>query len=147
MKEQWVLTLLGICDEKGNSALTNNLWENIDKIANKFLPILGTLQGKEYGKFDSHDLIWNDVVLSILNISDKKDSGFCGVSNFVYKLITIVSAEPIQSKGFVNTVYDLLADLINGLFGKRYSSQPQDFTTIIPKSNVDNKPFDDFTSG
>lgn len=138
-----VAALLGICDEKGNSALTNNLWENIDKIANKFLPILGTLQGKEYGKFDSHDLIWNDVVLSILNISDKKDSGFCGVSNFVYKLITIVSAEPIQSKGFVNTVYDLLADLINGLFGKRYSSQPQDFTTIIPKSNGDNKPFDD----
>lgn len=138
-----VAALLGICDENGNSALTNNLWENIDKIANKFLPILGTLQGKEYGKFDSHDLIWNDVVLSILNISDKKDSGFCGVSNFVYKLITIVSAEPIQSKGFVNTVYDLLADLINGLFGKRYSSQPQDFTTIIPKSNGDNKPFDD----
>lgn len=138
-----VAALLGICDENGNSALTNNLWENIDKIANKFLPILGTLQGKAYGKFDSHDLIWNDVVLSILNISDKKDSGFCGVSNFVYKLITIVSAEPIQSKGFVNTVYDLLADLINGLFGKRYSSQPQDFTTIIPKSNGDNKPFDD----
>lgn len=138
-----VAALLGICDENGNSALTNNLWENIDKIANKFLPILGTLQGKEYGKFDSHDLIWNDVVLSILNISDKKDSGFCGVSNFVYKLITIVSAEPIQSKGFVNTVYDLLADLINGLLGKRYSSQPQDFTTIIPKSNGDNKPFDD----
>lgn len=138
-----VAALLGICDENGNSALTNNLWENIDKIANKFLPILGTLQGKEYGKFDSHDLIWNDVVLSVLNIADKKDSGFCGVSNFVYKLITIVSAEPIQSKGFVNTVYDLLADLINGLLGKRYSKQPQDFTTVVPKSNGDNKPFDD----
>ena len=138
-----VAALLGICDENGNSALTNDLWENIDKIANKFLPILGTLQGKEYGKFDSHDLIWNDVVLSVLNIADKKDSGFCGVSNFVYKLITIVSAEPIQSKGFVNTVYDLLADLINGLFGKRYSKQPQNFTTIVPKSNGDNKPFDD----
>lgn len=138
-----VAALLGICDENGNSALTNNLWENIDKIANKFFPVLGTLQGKEYGKFDSHDLIWNDVVLSVLNIADKKDSGFCGVSNFVYKLITIVSAEPIQSKGFVNTVYDLLADLINGLLGKRYSKQPQNFTTIIPKSNGDNKPFDD----
>lgn len=138
-----VAALLGICDENGNSALTNNLWENIDKIANKFFPVLGTLQGKEYGKFDSHDLIWNDVVLSVLNIADKKDSGFCGVSNFVYKLITIVSAEPIQSKGFVNTVYDLLADLINGLLGKRYSSQPQNFTTIVPKSNGDNKPFDD----
>ena len=37
----------------------------------------------------------------------------------------------------------MLADLINGLLGKRYSSQPQDFTTIIPKSNGDNKPFDD----
>lgn len=138
-----VAALLGICDENGNSALTNDLWENIDKVANKFFPVLGTLQGKEYGKFDSHDLIWNDVVLSILNIADKKDSGFCGVSNFVYKLITIVSAEPIQSKGFVNTVYDLLADLINGLLGKRYSSQPQNFTTIVPKSNGDNKPFDD----
>lgn len=138
-----VAALLGICDENGNSALTNDLWKNIDKVANKFFPVLGTLQGKEYGKFDSHDLIWNDVVLSILNIADKKDSGFCGVSNFVYKLITIVSAEPIQSKGFVNTVYDLLADLINGLFGKRYSSQPQNFTTVVPKSNGDNKPFDD----
>lgn len=138
-----VAALLGICDDKGNSALTNDLWENIDKIANKLFPILGTLQGKEYGKFDSHDLIWNDVVLSVLNIADKKDNGLCGVSNFVYKLLTIVSAEPIQSKGFVNTVYDLLADLINGLLGKRYSSQPQNFTTIVPKSNGDNKPFDD----
>lgn len=139
-----VAALLGICDDNGNSTLTNNLWENIDKVANKFFPVLGTLQGKEYGKFDSHDLIWNDVVLSVLNIADKKDNGYCGVSNFVYKLLTIVSAEPIQSKGFVNTVYDLLADLINGLLGKRYSTQPQDFTLVVPKSNGDNKPFDDF---
>ena len=137
-----VAALFGICDNNGNSALTNNLWENIDKVANKFFPVLGTLQGKEYGKFDSHDLIWNDVVLSVLNIADKKDNGYCGVSNFVYKLLTIVSAKPIQSDCFVNTVYDLLADLINGLFGKRYSTQPQNFTLVVPKSNGDNKPFD-----
>ncbi len=138
-----VAALLGICDDDGNSDLTNNLWTNIDKVANKFFPILGTLQGKEYGKFDSEDLIWNDIVLSVLNIADKKDSGFCGVSNFVYRLLTIVSAEPIQSTGIVNTVYDLLVDLVNGLLGKRYSSQPQDFTLVVPKSNGDNKPFDD----
>lgn len=37
-----VAALLGICDENGNSALTNDLWENIDKVANKFFPVLGT---------------------------------------------------------------------------------------------------------
>ena len=138
--------LLGLCksgkSENGASLITtaNTLWQNVDLIANKLMPVLGTLQGKGYAKFDSKDLIWNNVVLSFLNIGDERASGFCGVSNFVWQLLTIVSAEPIQSTPIVTTVYNLVKDLANGLLGARYDGQS--FTTIIPDA-TSATPFDD----
>ena len=136
--------LLGICDGNGNSLITtkNTLWENINAIANKLMPVLGTLQGTGYAKFNSEELIWNNIVLSFLDIGKENlKTGLCGVSNFLNQLFTIVSAEPIQKTSFVVTVYDLLKDLINGLFGARYSGQS--FKTIVPDATSAH-PFDDF---
>lgn len=136
--------LLGICDQNGNSLITtkNTLWENINAIANKLMPVLGTLQGTGYAKFNSEELIWNNIVLSFLDIGkENSKTGLCGVSNFLNQLFTIVSAEPIQKTSFVVTVYDLLKDLINGLFGARYSGQS--FKTIVPDATSAH-PFDDF---
>ncbi len=136
--------LLGICDTNGNSLITtkNTLWQNIDAIANKLMPVLGTLQGTGYAKFNSEELIWNNIVLSFLDIgTENSKTGLCGVSNFLNQLFTIVSAEPIQKTSIVVTIYDLLKDLINGLFGARYSGQS--FKTIVPDATTAH-PFDDF---
>lgn len=136
--------LLGICDTNGNSLITtkHTLWENIDAIANKLMPVLGTLQGTGYAKFNSEDLIWNNIVLSFLDIgTENSKTGLCGVSNFLNQLLTIVSAQPIQKTSIVVTIYDLLKDLINGLFGARYSGQS--FKTIVPNATSAH-PFDDF---
>lgn len=136
--------LLGICDTNGNSLITtkHTLWENINAIANKLMPVLGTLQGTGYAKFNSEDLIWNNIVLSFLDIgTENSKTGLCGVSNFLNQLLTIVSAEPIQKTSIVVTIYDLLKDLINGLFGARYSGQS--FKTIVPNATSAH-PFDDF---
>ena len=136
--------LLGICDTNGNSLITtkNTLWQNIDAIANKLMPVLGTLQGTGYAQFNSEELIWNNIVLSFLDIGkENSKTGLCGVSNFLNQLFTIVSAEPIQKTSIVVTIYDLLKDLINGLFGARYSGQS--FKTIVPDATTTH-PFDDF---
>lgn len=136
--------LLGICDENGNSLITtkNTLWENINAIANKLMPVLGTLQGTGYAKFNSEELIWNNIVLSFLDIGkENSKTGLCGVSNFLNQLFTIVSAEPIQKTSIVVTIYDLLKNLINGLFGARYSGQS--FKTVVPDATSAH-PFDDF---
>lgn len=136
--------LLGICDQNGNSLITtkHTLWENINAIANKLMPVLGTLQGTGYAQFNSEELIWNNIVLSFLDIGkENSKTGLCGVSNFLNQLFTIVSAEPIQKTSIVVTIYDLLKDLINGLFGARYSGQ--NFKTIVPDATSAH-PFDDF---
>ncbi len=121
-----VASLLGACDKNGKSSInmSNTLWENIDIIANKFFPVIGTLQGTGYGKVDSESLIMGDIVNGVLNIGDKNaTTNMCGVSNFIYRLLTIFSAEPIQSTTIIRTAYDVVKDLLNGLFGPRYNGQ------------------------
>lgn len=139
--------LLGICDSQGKSLITlqNTLWENIDLVANKLLPVLGTLQygdPSKYGHLNSEELIMSDIVNGALEIGDTSihESGMGGVSNFLYRLITIISAEPIQSNPITLTVYDFLADLFNGIFKPRYSGQS--FDPVIPARTSDH-PFDD----
>ena len=67
-----VASLLGVCDTNGKSNINtgNEIWTNFDLVANKLMPVLGELQGNGAGNFDSEDLIWNDVVLGIFEISD-----------------------------------------------------------------------------
>lgn len=138
-----VAPLLGVCNTSGDSLVTteNDIWTNFDNIANDLLPILGTLQGKGAGNFDSEELIWKDVVLGVLNIGDTSihASGFGGVSNFIYRLLTIISADPIQSDTVVETAYELFKELVNGLFGPRYTGQEW---YPVPNATTSH-PFDD----
>lgn len=122
-----VAPLLGICDKEGNSLINkeNTIWKNIDALLNELIPVLGELQGKGAGHLDSEELIWNDIVKGVLDIADTSihTSGMGGVSNFIYRLLSIVSSAPIQSQRIVDVVYDFLKNLINGLFGPRYDGQ------------------------
>lgn len=65
--------LFGLCDENANSTITknNDLWGNLDVIANKLLPLLGELQGNGKGNFDSEALIMGDIVNGFLEIGAK----------------------------------------------------------------------------
>ncbi|MGN0533448.1 MAG: hypothetical protein ACI4IK_03735 [Eubacterium sp.] len=136
--------LLGACDaSNGNSTITtdNTIWQNIDIIANKLMPMLGGLQygfdstGTPNKAFSSEDLIWNDIVLGVLEIGDNSihSSGMYGVSNFLYKLLTIIASQPIQNDSVVVTIYNFLADLLNGLFGARYESLGQGYITVVTR--------------
>lgn len=142
-----VAPLLGVCDGSGNSTFnTNNtVWTNIDNAVNQILPILGELQycnSAKHGQFNSYDLLWNDIVLGVLDIGDTSihTSGLGGISNFLYRVVNIVSADPIQNTYFVYTAYDLVAEIINQLFGSRYTNQG--WETIIP-ARSSSHPFDD----
>lgn len=140
--------LLGICDNNGKSLVNNDvgtsLWNTIDLIANTLLPTLGTLQygsSDKAGEFNSEELIYNDIIKGIFEIGDTSihSTGMGGVSNFLYRFLTIVSAEQIQSKSIINTVYDVLAEFLNALFGARYEGQGWD--VVIPARTTEN-PFD-----
>lgn len=147
-----VASLLGVCDTNGKSNINtgNEIWTNFDLVANKLMPVLGELQGNGAGNFDSEDLIWNDVVLGIFEISDKSihNSGLGGVSNFIYRFISIMAAAPIQSDSIILTVYNFVKDLFNGLFGPRYTNQSQ-VLPVPAAASADNTasaafhPFDD----
>lgn len=139
--------LLGVCGSDGRSLITmdNTLWQNIDLVANHLMPVLGTLQygnSAKYGEFNSYELIYGDIVQGVLEIGNSSihTSGMGGVSNFLYRLLTIVSAEPIQSTPVTFTVYDLVRDLFNALFGARYEGQG--YTEIVP-ARSSSHPFDD----
>lgn len=155
-KAMAVAPLLGVCANKPTSdgssdvvsdAKGNSIWNNIDNVANDILPMLGELQGKGNKNFNSEDLIWNDIVLGVLDIgkTDIHTSGLGGVSNFMYRLVTIVSSDPVQSKSVLNVAYQLVQELINGLFGPRYSGQSyipvpdalseSPFDSLITKNN------------
>ena len=121
-----IASLLGVCDTNGKSivSMDNDLWTNLDSIINRFFPVIGTLQGTGYGAVDSESLIMGDVVNGILNIADVNTStNMCGISNFIYRLLTFISAEPIQTTPITITIYNVVKDLLNGLFGPRYNGQ------------------------
>lgn len=137
-----VASLLGVCDNNGESLINanNDIWTNIDLVANHLLPVAGTLQGTGYGQFSSEDLIWNDIVLGILEIGDIDEAtGFGGVKTFIYRLLSIISSDPIQNTSVINTVYDLVKDLLNAIFGPRYSGQS--YVPVPDRTSA--HPFDD----
>lgn len=142
-----IAALLGVCDANGNSLvnMNNNIWQNFDAVANNLFPLLGVLQGNGSANFSSEELIWNDLVLGILDISktDIHKSNMGGVSNFVYRFLSIVSTDPIQNDSVIDTAYEVLRELVNGLFGGRYANQPE---SIIPaasgKAKDGARPFD-----
>lgn len=141
-----VANLLGVCDQNGNCLvkLSNDLWTNLDAIINKLLPAVGTLQygnASYKGQASSYDLIYNDVIKGMLNVAETHENGLDGISNFINKLLTFVSAPPIKSTAVIKTVYDVLADLVNAIFGARYSDRT--YATVVPAEATNNHPFYD----
>lgn len=148
-----VAALLGICSNNGESALVDNtdplptgyterLWYNIDTVAKQLLPVIGELQyGTSGAVLSSYDLIWNDIVCGVLDIGETSlhSSGLGGVSNFIYRFMTICTSPAIAQTHIVNVAYNLLRDLINGVFGVRYSNQK--FGEVVPV-NTSANPFD-----
>lgn len=141
-----VAALLGVCDANGNSLvnMNNNIWQNFDAVANNLFPLLGVLQGNGSANFSSEELIWNDLVLGILDIgkTDIHKSNMGGVSNFVYRFLSIVSTDPIQNDSVVDTAYEILRELVNGLFGGRYANQPDLIPAASGKAKDGARPFD-----
>ena len=136
--------LLGVCDTNGNCLvkLSNSLWENINVIANKLLPVAGVLQygdSAKKGALNSEELIYTDVIQGMLNIGVADTNGQYGATGFVTRLLTMVSAPPIKSEGIIRTVYNVLADLVNIVFGGRYGTA----RNVVPAAATNNHPFDD----
>ena len=139
-----VANMLGVCDTNGNCLvkLSNNLWQNIDAIVNKLLPVAGTLQygtTDKKGALSSYQLIYEDVISGMLDIGVADSDGLYGATGFVTRLLTIVSAPPIKETGIIRTVYDLLADLVNAVFGGRYGTT----RNVVPAAATNDHPFDD----
>lgn len=138
--DKGVASLLGCVDESGNCTITssNSIWTNIDIIANQLLPVLGELQfsdSSKYGQFNSEDLIWNDIVSSVLNIGDTtghEETNGGGITNFIYKLAGIINAPSITTKGVDMVAYDLVKDLLNGVLDSRYSNSYYNGQHVIP---------------
>lgn len=138
-----IASLFGICDQNGKSLINtgNTIWENIDLIANKLLPVLGTFQGTGKGNFDSEALLWNDIVLGMLDFGNASihESKLNGGTNFIYRLLKFITAAPIQTDPIINVTYDFVYDFINALFGPRYSGQQ-----YVPfPARTSDHPFDD----
>lgn len=136
--------LLGVCDTNGNCLvkLSNSLWDNINVIANKLLPVAGVLQygdSAKKGALNSEELIYTDVIQGMLNIGVADANGQYGATGFVTRLLTMVSAPPIKSEGIIRTVYNVLADLVNVVFGGRYGTA----RNVVPAAATNNHPFDD----
>lgn len=146
-----VAALLGCVDGSGNCQvkMSNDLWTNIDIIANKLLPVIGTLQygtTAKKGQANSKELIYDTIVMGLLNIgSTNPHSGKKGITTILEQLVTILTADPLENKSILLIVYDdILASLLNGLLGARDADQG--YTQVIPYSseygNNASTPFD-----
>lgn len=136
-----VASLLGMVDKNGNCLvkMSNTLWENLDIIVNRFLPVIGQLQygtAAYQGKASSEDLIYNKIIKGFLDIGPNN-----GISTFLKQFLTICTSDPIANKGIDYVVYDdVLAPVLNGLFGARYEGQGYD--KVIPYSSYyDSDPY------
>ena len=133
-KAMGLAALFGVCDKSnGNSLITmdNTLWENLDLVANKLIPLLGELQGRGRANASTYKFIWTDVVNSVIDVN---------ATNFINTILTFISGASFQTTPVVTTVYTALADFMNALFGARYNGQG--WTTVIPAA-ASTHPFDD----
>lgn len=110
-----VASLLGVVDSNGNCLVknSNTLWQNLDAVVNKLLPILGTFLNGREASVSTEDLLYNKIIKGVLDIGPNK-----GVTTILEQIITIFTAEP-TTKGIDGVVYDFLAQEINALLGSR----------------------------
>lgn len=137
-----VANLLGVVDANGNDLVkrSNTLWQNIDVIANKFFPILAQFQGT--AQFDSEQFILDDLIRGILDVGNKDlHGGTDGITSFLTKLFNGMNMDPLAKTPIHISVYNVIRDLFNGIFGARYTPK-QSYTEIIPAASTTH-PIDD----
>lgn len=154
-----VASLLGVVDANGDCLVksSNTIWQNLDAIINTLLPAIGTAQYGSvdyYGKASSEDLIYNDLIKGFLDIGTPNSKGKMGLTNLLERLITVISSSPISENkatphddgsSLTVMVYNLLADVVNNLFGARYSGQGYD--KVMPYADwYDKDAYDDTKS-
>ena len=113
--------LLGCVDKNGKCTVTfeNDLWENIDTIANTLLPVIGSLQTGTYGECDSYDLIYTKIIEGFLDI----DANGGGITNLIKQIVDIVDSTPTKVGADV-ALYDyVVAPTVNAIFGPKYDGQ------------------------
>lgn len=138
-----VATLLGVVNSSNQPLVTmsNDIWTNLDVIINTLLPAIGTAQYgtvATYGRANSYDLIYNDLIKGILDIGDPCHNGDMGVTNLLKRLITIITSSPVSANkatphdtgsNLVEMVYNLVADVVNNLLGSRTDTR---YSNVIP---------------
>ncbi len=139
-----VASLLGIVNSNGGCQISSNndLWTNLDLVVNHLFPAIGTLQyGTESkkGQASSYDLIYNKIIKGFLDIGENN-----GITNFIKQFLVICTSDPIANKGIDVMVYDdVVAPLVNALFGARYTGQG--YTYVMPYSSYYDSDTSSFT--
>lgn len=129
IKGKGAAALLGCVDGNGKCTITfeNDLWTNIDTIANTLLPVIGSLQNGTWGGADSYDLIYTKIIEGLLDIS--ANGG--GITNIIKQLIDILDSTPLKTGADV-ALYDyVVAPTVNAIFGPKYDGQT---LTVVPES-------------
>ncbi len=129
IKGKGAAALLGCVDSNGKCTVTfdNDLWTNIDTIANTVLPVIGSIQNGTWGGADSYDLIYTKIIEGLLDIS--ANGG--GITNIIKQVIDIISSTPTTTGADV-ALYDyVVAPTVNAVFGPKYSGQT---LTVIPEN-------------
>ncbi len=138
-----VASLLGVVDSNGNCLVkgSNSLWQNLDAVVNKLLPILGTFLNGREASVSTEDLLYNKIIKGILDIGPNH-----GVTTILEQIITIFTAEP-TTKGIDEVVYDFLAQEINALFGSR-GVNGMTMSKVVPRyaDLKSTTPFDTFVN-
>lgn len=120
----------------GQVSTSNTLWRNVDIIANRLLPALGTLQNNTAKSFNSYDLIYTKI---LVGISDMDENGG-GLTNFIKQLLDILTCSAIKSRGVVKLVYyDIAAPLINAIANTTLISLTENnapFDTLLKKATI-----------
>ncbi len=121
--------LLGCVDKNGKCTISfeNDIWENLDTLINTLLPAIGSLQTGTFGECDSYDLIYNKIILGVLDIS--RDGGT--ITNLFKQIADIIQSAPLNTGADV-ALYDyIVAPTVNAIFGPKYEGQT---LTVVPET-------------
>lgn len=136
----------------GQITTSHTVWQNLDVVLNAYLPAIGTLQGRGAGNCSSYQLLWNDIVLGVVNMGDldanRANPSEYGFSNLLSIIAGILTSSTIKTSSVENAViFEIVKPLINKLLGSRSSttrnlinvteSDTTPVDTWLKKANID----------
>lgn len=97
---------------------SNTIWENANNVVNTLLPALNSLLGGTAGALDLQDLLWDDIVGSVADISGNQ--GFTTVFSIIGNVLTsnILNTSTV----FNAVIFEIAKPLINLILGARSGS-------------------------